>query len=326
MQLEEVIKLTGLESLTNEYKEKLNRDEFIGWLKTIAGFANAKGGNFYIGIEDKTHKLIGFDRIQADNERNYLNNKITEHIVPRPQISIDFLPYIIRDKERFIIHVKVEESKLKPVILKYKGIPSIYMRREGFTSGATYEEIIEMSNKSSTAGFDTMISDISYKRENFNKLNKFYEEHNEGKKLSEKALSSLGFYDEKGMLANGAVLFMDNYQGGKTRVQCSLFAGFTRGDERIVTLNKFEGNLIDSIAFMMEFILQRMNRTIIKHKTGRMEIAAYPKRALFEAVINSVAHRDYFMDGTQIQVDMFKDRLEISSPGSFYRGEAFGCI
>ena len=41
-------------------------------------------------------------------------------------------------------------------------------------------------------------------------------------------------------------------------------------------------------------------------------------------MINAVAHRDYFLDGTQIQVDMFKDRLEISSPGSFYRGEKLG--
>lgn len=31
-----------------------------------------------------------------------------------------------------------------------------------------------------------------------------------------------------------------------------------------------------------------------------------------------------FLDGTQIQVDMFKDRLEISSPDSFYRGEKIG--
>ena len=41
-------------------------------------------------------------------------------------------------------------------------------------------------------------------------------------------------------------------------------------------------------------------------------------------MINAVAHRDYYLDGTQIQVDMFKDRLEISSPGGFYRGEKFG--
>lgn len=38
----------------------------------------------------------------------------------------------------------------------------------------------------------------------------------------------------------------------------------------------------------------------------------------------AVAHRDYYLDGTQIQVDMFKDRLEISSPGGFYRGEKSG--
>ena len=53
-------------------------------------------------------------------------------------------------------------------------------------------------------------------------------------------------------------------------------------------------------------------------------IDAYPKRALFEGVINAVAHRDYFLDGTQIQMDMFKDRLEISSPGGFYIGEKIG--
>ena len=49
-------------------------------------------------------------------------------------------------------------------------------------------------------------------------------------------------------------------------------------------------------------------------------IDAYPQRALFEGIVNAIAHRDYFLDGTQIQVDMFKDRLEISSPGRFLQG------
>jgi len=63
---------------------------------------------------------------------------------------------------------------------------------------------------------------------------------------------------------------------------------------------------------------------MVKMGDGRREIDAYPQRALFEGIINAVAHRDYFLDGTQIQLDMFKDRLEISSPGSFYRGEKIG--
>lgn len=75
---------------------------------------------------------------------------------------------------------------------------------------------------------------------------------------------------------------------------------------------------------MMEFVTQRMNHSMIKLGDNRKNIDAYPQRALFEGVINAVAHRDYFLDGSQIQVDMFKDRLEISSPGGFYRGEKIG--
>lgn len=296
----------------------------VGWLKTIAGFANAFGGDFYIGVEDKTNKLIGFDRKMADNERNYFNNQVNEHLVPRLQMKLSFIRYEIKEKERFIICVQVLESVIKPVILKYKNVPSIYMRRDGFTNGATYEEIIEMSVKSKNTQYDILISDEKYDASNFTMLQKFYSEHNDGKNLPEKALQSMGFYNEEYFLANGAVLFADDYQGKKTEVQCSVFSGFNKGSERIVTINRFHGNIISVINYIMEFVTQRMNHSIIKLGDTRKNIDAYPQRALFEGVINAVAHRDYFLDGTQIQVDMFKDRLEISSPGSFYRGEKLG--
>lgn len=75
---------------------------------------------------------------------------------------------------------------------------------------------------------------------------------------------------------------------------------------------------------MMDFVKQRMNHSFLKFSDSRENLDSYPERALFEGIINAVAHRDYFLDGTQIQVDMFKDRLEISSPGSFYQGEKIG--
>lgn len=321
MYLEEVIDDIQLESDRFECKSKLNREDVVGWLKTIAGFANACGGDFYIGVEDKTNKLIGFDRTAADNERNYFNNQINEHLVPRPQMTISFIRYEIKEKERFIIRVQVPESVIKPVILKYKNIPSIFMRRDGFTNGATYEEIIEMSVKSKNTQYDILTSDIKYDASRFTELREFYSEHNDGKILSEKLLRSMGFYNEQGLLANGAVLFSDDYQGKKTEVQCSVFSGFNKGSERIVTINRFHGSLISVVQYMMEFVAQRMNHSMVKLGDTRKNIDAYPQRALFEGVINAVAHRDYFLDGTQIQVDMFKDRLEISSPGSFYRGE-----
>ena len=147
MYLEELVDTILLEDIEVEYKSRLNREDVLGWLKTIGGFSNAQGGRFYIGVEDKTNKLIGFDRKEADNERNYFNNMVNDHIVPRPQMSISFLSYKIKEKERFVICIKVAESKIKPVICKYKGIPSIFMRRDGFTNGASYEEIDRKSTR-----------------------------------------------------------------------------------------------------------------------------------------------------------------------------------
>ena len=324
MRLEEIVEVPLLESFDMECKSRLNRENVEGWLKTIAGFSNTTGGSFFIGVEDKSHKLIGFSREQADSERNFFNNQVNEHIFPRPQSQISFLRYDANGRELFLIRVDVPESPFKPVIVKFKNVPSIYMRRDGFTNGATYEEIIEMSIKSRAAQFDVLDSEEPYNRADFSKLFEFYKLRNPQNELSDKALLSIGFFTNSRILKNGAFLFSDKYKGEKTEVQCSVFSGFNKGSERIVTINKFNGNITDSIGFMLEFAKQRMNHTLIKLADSRVEIDAYPERALFEGIINAVAHRDYFLDGTQIQLDMFKDRLEITSPGSFYQGANLG--
>lgn len=321
MYLEHLVETSLIEDMNLECKARLDRNNILGWIKTIAGFANAEGGTFFIGVEDKSNKLIGFSRKDVDNERNFFNNKVNEHIFPRPSFRISFIRYENNERELFLIRVDVKESMIKPIIVKFNNIPSIYMRREGFTNGATYEEIIQMSIKSSHTQFDVLDSEERYCRDDFKKLLMFYTQHNNGKELSDKALKSLGFYNQNHQLKNGALLFKDDYCDSKTEVQCSLFSGFNKGSERIVTINRFQGNIVDTINFITEFVKQRMNHTFLKLANSRVTIDAYPERALFEGVINAIAHRDYFLDGTQIQVDMFKDRLEISSPGSFYQGE-----
>ena len=127
MYLEELIGKQVFEDVTHEYKARLDREDVVGWLKTIAGFANNQGGELFIGVEDKTGKLIGFDKTSADNERNFLNNKINEHLFPRPNISITFPSYEIRGTTRYLILVRVSSDSIKPVILKYNSIPPIYI-------------------------------------------------------------------------------------------------------------------------------------------------------------------------------------------------------
>ncbi|MBR0463121.1 MAG: putative DNA binding domain-containing protein [Clostridia bacterium] len=322
MYLEELTGSIRLEDQEIECKARLDRIKPQGWLKTVCGFSNAGGGTLFLGVEDKSFKLIGLTRKEADSERNYFNNQINEHISPRPSYTVSFLRYEVNQKELFIIRVDVDESVYKPVILKYDGVPAIYMRRQGFTNGATYEEIIEMSRNSKTAHYDMLATDVDYHPEDFQDLFAFCRERNDGKNvLTEKALTSMGFITDEGKLANGALLFRDGYQSDKTEIHCSVFSGFTKGSERIVSLNKYRGNIIGGIQYMLEYVRQRMNHSVIKLSDSRLNISAYPDRALFEGVINAVAHRNYEMDGTQIQLSIFRDRLEIVSPGGFYQRE-----
>lgn len=64
MFLEEITGAIKLESDKFECKSVLNRGDVIGWLKSIVGFANASGGNFYIGVEDKTNIEPAIARIK----------------------------------------------------------------------------------------------------------------------------------------------------------------------------------------------------------------------------------------------------------------------
>lgn len=52
----------------------------------------------------------------------------------------------------------------------------------------------------------------------------------------------------------------------------------------------------------------------------RIEIEAYPVRAIREAIVNAIIHRDYQIVGSEIHVDMYDNRLEITSPGGMIDG------
>lgn len=58
------------------------------------------------------------------------------------------------------------------------------------------------------------------------------------------------------------------------------------------------------------------NMAVVAHKIpARAELPQYSPEAIFEAVVNAVAHRDYSMRSSRIRLSLFSDRLEIQSPG-----------
>ena len=49
---------------------------------------------------------------------------------------------------------------------------------------------------------------------------------------------------------------------------------------------------------------------------GRVDLPQFDIGAVFEAVVNTVAHRDYSIHGSKIRLHLFQDRLELYSPGA----------
>lgn len=108
----------NVENGTYESKARLDRDNTLGWLKTVAGFSNAKGGYFVVGAEDKTNKLIGFALDELDKEKLFFYNQIKEHFDTLPEIESNTLAYEINGNKRYILIFHILESDIKPIILK----------------------------------------------------------------------------------------------------------------------------------------------------------------------------------------------------------------
>jgi len=75
------------------------------------------------------------------------------------------------------------------------------------------------------------------------------------------------------------------------------------------------GPLDAQITQAMSF-LNRNQTVTAKKAPHRIETPQFSDRAVFEAVVNAVAHRDYAVAGSKIRFFMFDDRLEIYAPGT----------
>ena len=99
------------------------------------------------------------------------------------------------------------------------------------------------------------------------------------------------------------------------RISAVRWLGLEAGEE-ILDRQEITGRLPDQIEQAEKFVLRNTRLSSSINGVQQTDTYEYPRPALREAIVNAVAHRDYSLDGAQILLYIFDDRIEIRSPGT----------
>lgn len=140
------------ESKNIEYKITLP-DKSEKYMKTIVAFSNTQGGKLIIGVDDKTHEVVGVENEVLFQLMDGIANAISDSCMP--QIVPDIEPQTIDGKT--IIIVSVEPGKNRPYYLKTKGKENgTYIRVAGTSRQAFPERIKELEMEGARISWDEL--------------------------------------------------------------------------------------------------------------------------------------------------------------------------
>lgn len=327
MKLSDLLPDLNLEDQKNEFKGLIEEGKISDsiskedkWLKTIVAFANSSGGKMFIGIEDKTHKILSLDHETADKTIQMIHRLIKQKITPEIQYDIKSIPIKNEKEIRYVLIIDVYRGKFLPVGLKTHGFVIYYIRHFGETTVCSQEELRNLFLYDSGTPYDSLFTCEIYNPDDFKKLNEKYYDLTK-RNLDNKTLLSIGFIDKNNNLSRGAIMFKDDYADDKALITATKWAGLSKGSNVVLGTETCNKNLIDEVDFCISFIKSHSVNGYRKLPFGRQSLFSFPERSVFEGVVNAICHRNYWVSGSQIEINIFPDRLEIVSPGSLVSGE-----
>ncbi|TVR23017.1 MAG: transcriptional regulator [Anaerolineaceae bacterium] len=298
------------------------RNERLDWFRdttggshigdTLAAMANAQGGHLLIGVVGaETPQALGVDDPQATIEA-LLNAALAltpPLITPLPTpadiagktiIAVEVpagMPYIYLSDGRYLTRTGAENIVLKPTELH-----RLILQRG------------EISFETEIAPRATL-DDLDWDKVNdYARLLRIAENDAENLLYKRGCLAKQG--DEFRPTNAGILLFgkdpAPHIRG--TEITAVRFAGEKMGDT--FSRQDINGTLPDQIRRAETFLLDHMRKGVaLKGTMARSEQPEYPMEAAREVVVNAVAHRDYSIQGDGIRLFLFKDRMEVNSPG-----------
>lgn len=324
MKIEDLIPPEMLRAESTEYREMIGegrdtsspdrRLEFE-WLKQLVGFANSYGGSLLVGVDPVTHELCPIEHASVNRLVLTIQRLIREHV--EPEMTYRVIPIMIPGSlpSKYVLRIDIAKSKNPPIALRFREYSSVFVRHMGIAEPARGEEIRDLVMNSESVSFDQTFIDRDFDPKDFSLLYEEFRKANH-RELTEKELTSIGFISVDEKLSRGAELFLDSYSSPRTLAVCTQYLGFEKSDRVFSYTERFSGNLIEEFKQIRSFVISRSHNGFRKGSEDQRELVSYPVGALNEGIINAIVHRNYFIGGSQIEINLFKDRLQIVSPGS----------
>ncbi len=304
------------EATEYERKQAVERRKVKNWLKCVSAFANTAGGILIFGVADDG-KIVGLNDIKSDSE--FVSQKIKERIVPFPEVLMKLHK---TETGKDLLILKVVAGTEPPYFYSGDGVMEAHIRIGNECVVADPPELKRMVIRGKNISYDSLISSYRYEDFSFTKLRERYRTWT-GKSMTEKNFDSFGIRNEEGYLTNAGVLLADDSPMWWSRVFCTRWNGLNKSGGQIDALDSavYTGSIIMLFNDSMRFIKRNMKTLWKKAPSSRIEMPDYCERSIVEALVNALIHRDYMIYGSEVHVDMFDDRLVITSPGGMPNGK-----
>ena len=306
MELENLIS----ECTAYDFKLMLEEKKPKSWLKSVSAFANGLGGSLFFGI-DNEGILKGLDNVQYVCET--ISSKIRDYMDPLP--DVEMIPHRIDNLD--ILQLKINTGSYTPYYYVGDGQRVAFVRVGEESLPATAEQMLRLVLKGSNKTYDSLYTDYKAEDYAFTILaNTFKTRTNQ--EWNKKYLLSFGLVTNTGILTHAGALFADDCPLWQSRLYCTRWDGKTKGDA--INDAEFTGNVLMLLREAMNFVKSNTKKGWEKLPNGRKNKPEYAERAVLETMVNHFIHRDYTVMGGEVHLDIYDDRIAVTSPGGMYNG------
>ena len=272
--------------------------------KEIVAFANSEGGTIYIGVSDDG-EVVGIE--DSDKSGLQVSNMVHDNIKPDLSMFVSYRTLNFDGKE--VLSIDVERGTNRPYYLANKGLrPEGVYIRHGFSSipasDSTIRNMIKETDGDVYEALRSINQDLT-----FNSCeNEFKNRNIDFKEQALKLVSNDGLYTNLGLLLSDQCPYT---------IKAAVFEDYDQS--LFKDRNEFSGSLLKQLEDVYSFIDKYNNNRSTFDKLWRIDTRDYPEKALREALLNSIVHRDYSYSASTL-ISIYKDRLEIVSVGGLMPG------